>query len=557
VIRAADSLYCARLFAFHDGGPPPGACFPMPFLRRLLLLLCFAVSVLPADAASARGEPHWKSTEKDIPDQYASFPLPLTEYADRKADAPAQTLGERLEARSGADPFNLAATIIFIGAILHTFAAGLFQSWSHRVEKRHQERLKAEGRTPDRSRYKEAGEIVSFKAKLLHFFGEVEVVFALWAVPLLLCAWWFHGWENVQRFVGLDCNFTEPFFVVVIMVISASRPVVRFAEQCLSLAAIRLGKGTPAAWWLSVLSVAPLLGSLITEPAAMTISAMLLARKFYELRPRRVFAYATLGLLFVNISVGGVLTNFAAPPVLMVAAKWNWSSAFMFTHFGWHAILSIVVCNALYFLIFRGEFKKLGDPLDKTRDGASPVHWNDRNEPVPHWITAAHLAFLGWSVFTLHFPPLFIGGFLFFLAFVQSTEHHQNPVSLRAPLLVGLFLAGLVIHGRCQAWWLEPVLSGGLNEWQLMLGSTVLTAFNDNALITYLASQVPGLSDPLKFAVMSGAIAGGGLTVIANAPNPAGQGILKSYFAGSVNPFGLLLAALIPTVIVVCAFVLL
>jgi hypothetical protein len=321
--------------------------------------------------------------------------------------------------------------------------------------------------------------------------------------------------------------------------------------------ALRLGKGTPAAWWLSVLTIAPLLGSLITEPAAMTISAMLLARKFYELRPRRIFAYATLGLLFVNISVGGVLTNFAAPPVLMVAAKWNWSSWFMFSHFGWHALVSIIVCNALYFLIFRGEFKKLRDPLNKCVDGDIAVHWKDRDEPLPGWITLVHLAFLAWTVFTLHFPALFIGGFLFYLAFVQSTEHHQNPVSLRTPLLVGFFLAGLVIHGRCQAWWLEPVMNNNLNEWQLMLGSTILTGFNDNALITYLASQVPDLPDTLKFAVMSGAIAGGGLTVIANAPNPAGQGILKSYLGGSVNPFGLLLAALIPTAIVVCAFALL
>jgi hypothetical protein len=527
----------------------------MPLLlRRLFFLFLLAASVFTASASPATVEPHWKSPGPGMADQYASFPLPLTEYADRKPGAPVQPLRQKLEARAKADPFNPAATLIFICAILHTFAAGLFQSWSHRVEKRHHAKLKAEGQTPDKSRYLEAGEIVSFKAKLLHFLGEVEVIFALWAVPLLACAWWFHGWENVERFAGIDCNFTEPFFVVVIMAISASRPVVRFAEQCLSLIALRLGKGTPAAWWLSVLTIAPLLGSLITEPAAMTISAMLLARKFYELRPRRVFAYATLGLLFVNISVGGVLTSFAAPPVLMVAAKWNWSSWFMFTHFGWHAILSIVVCNALYLLIFRGEFKKLGDLLNQTADGKNVMHWKDRDEPVPPLVTAAHLAFLAWTVFTLHFPPLFIGGFLFYLAFAQSTEHHQNPVAIRAPLLVGLFLAGLVIHGRCQAWWLGPVLSSDLSEWQLMLGATVLTGFNDNALITYLASQVPDLKDSLKFAVMSGAIAGGGLTVIANAPNPAGQGILKSYFGGSVNPFGLLLAALIPTAIVVCAF---
>ena len=524
-------------------------------LLRLLFLLLTAV-VLHASPAGM--EPHWPSTQAGgATVQYAKFPLPLSEYADRQPGAPVLPLPEKLEARAQTDPFNLVATILFICAILHTFMAGIFQSWSHKVEHRHRERLKEEGRTPEHSKYEGAGEIVSFKAKVLHFLGEVEAVFALWAVPLLLSAWYFHGWGNVERFVGVDCNFTEPFFVVVIMTISASRPVVRFAEQCLAVVARRLGGG-PQAWWLSVLTIAPLLGSLITEPAAMTISAMLLARKFYELKPGRIFAYATLGLLFVNISVGGVLTNFAAPPVLMVAAKWNWSSWFMLTHFGWHAVVSILVCNALYFAVFRGQFQKLADPQDRTREGEQAViHWHDRDLAVPRWITVACLAFLGWTVFTAHYPPLFIGGFLFFLAFVHTTEHHQNPVAIRAPLLVGFFLAGLVIHGRCQAWWLEPVMNNGLNEWQLMLGATVLTGFNDNALITFLASQVPDLSDSLKYAVMAGAIAGGGLTVIANAPNPAGQGILKRYFGGTVNPLGLLLAALVPTAIVVAAFKLL
>ena len=364
-----------------------------------------------------------------------------------------------------------AAAVIFICAILHTFAAGLFQSWSHRVEERHHARMKAEGRTPERSRYAEAREIVSFKAKVLHFLGEVEVVFALWAVPLLLSAWWFHGWHNVERFVGMDCNFTEPVFVVIIMAISASRPVVRFAEQCLAIVANGVGKGSPAAWWLTVLTLAPLLGSVITEPAAMTISALLLARKFYELRPGRVFAYATLGLLFVNISVGGVLTNFAAPPVLMVAAKWQWSSWFMLTHFGWHAIVAILACNALYFLIFRGKFKKLGDPLDKTVDGPRMQHWKDRDEAVPRWVTVVHLGFLAWTVYTLHFPALFIGGFLFFLAFMQSTEHPPESALPPRAAAGGLFpcragaprtLPGLVAGAGDEQWPARLATDAGL-----------------------------------------------------------------------------------------------
>ena len=113
---------------------------------------------------------------------------------------------------------------------------------------------------------------------------------------------------------------------------------------------------------------------------------------------------------------------------------------------------------------------------------------------------------------------------------------------------MGFFLGGLVVHGGVQGWWIEPVL-GRLSEIPLMLGATILTAFNDNAAITFLSTLVPAFTDSLKYAVVAGAAAGGGLTVIANAPNPAGQSLLKKYFDNAVSPIGLLKAALLPTVI--------
>ena len=93
-----------------------------------------------------------------------------------------------------------------------------------------------------------------------------------------------------------------------------------------------------------------------------------------------------------------------------------------------------------------------------------------------------------------------------------------------------------------------------LSETPLFFGATVLTAFNDNALITYLATLVPDLSDPLKAAIVEGAVTGGGLTVIANAPNPAGQALLARFFGGAISPLGLLLAALVPTAVAMIAF---
>lgn len=113
-----------------------------------------------------------------------------------------------------------------------------------------------------------------------------------------------------------------------------------------------------------------------------------------------------------------------------------------------------------------------------------------------------------------------------------------------------------MIHGGLQGWWLQPVL-GQLGEVPLFVGATILTAFNDNALITYLATLVPGFSEELKFAVVSGAVTGGGLTVIANAPNPAGQSILQRFFPDGVSPWGLFLGALVPTLIVAFSFMVL
>ncbi|MBI5628076.1 MAG: hypothetical protein HY953_04085, partial [Candidatus Rokubacteria bacterium] len=172
------------------------------------------------------------------------------------------------------------------------------------------------------------------------------------------------------------------------------------------------------------------------------------------------------------------------------------------------------------------------------------------------WIVVTHLLFLAWTVLTAHTPALFVAGFLYFLAFTQATAPHQNPLNLRPPLLVGFFLAGLVVHGTLQQWWIAPVLVR-LGEIQLFFGATVLTAFNDNAAITYLASLVPGFTPELKYAVVAGAVTGGGLTVIANAPNPAGQSILSRYFPDGIVPGGLFLGALVPTLVVALAFLLL
>jgi hypothetical protein len=474
------------------------------------------------------------------------FPRALTDYAALQGGSLWEVLKERIRV----EPFNLVATLIFFFAIVHTFLAPMFLRLSHRFEHQHLQRDALAGRAqqppaaPGRS---------SFLAEVFHFLGEVEAIFGIWVVPLMVAITVFKGWPVARDYLGHGLTFTEPLFVVVIMTMAASRPILKCSECAMAIIA-SLGKGSPAAWWLSILTVGPVLGSLITEPAAMTISALLLAEKFYGRGPSAKFAYATLGLLFVNVSVGGTLTHFAAPPVLMVAGKWGWGLGHMFIEFGWKAMIGIVVANCVYFVWFRREFKNLaGAGTGITGDRAQE---QSQDEPVPIWVTGVHILFLAWTVMNSHLPALFIGGFLFYLAFLQATDRHQSELALRPALLVGFFLAGLVVHGALQGWWIAPVLSG-LNERSLFFGAVVLTAFNDNAAITYLASLVPGFSPALKYAVVAGAVVGGGLTVIANAPNPAGQSILRKFFPDGVSALGLFFGALIPTVIVAAAFQLL
>ena len=520
-------------------------------MKRILLFLAIVWPLLcPASFAAVSHEhPPSYPLLRDGSTQHSVFPRPLETYPET-----AGGIMQTLKTRAFAEPFNVAASVIFLLAILHTFAAASFTKLSHKFE--HEHELELQKRGVRDSLHPDGVSEVSFKATVFHFLGEVEAVFGLWVLGLAAAAIYYHSWADFVLYVGKDRVFTEPIFVVVIMAIAASRPVLRFAESMMSKAAA-LGKGTPSAWWLAILISGPLLGSFITEPGAMTICAMLLAKKFYRYDPPAKLAYATLGLLFVNISVGGTLTNFAAPPVLMVAAKWGWTTPFMLEHFGWKALIGILISSGLYFLYFRKALFKLSDKADGKEDGViETTSWIERENPIPPWVTLVHLVFLAWTVYAAHFPVLFIGGFLFFMAFTTATQHHQNTMSLRSPMLVGFFLAGLVIHGGCQAWWIAPVIAS-LNDQMLMLGATVLTAFNDNAAITYLAAQVQDISFSAKHAVVAGAVTGGGLTVIANAPNPAGQSILSKYFKDGISPLGLFLGALIPTVIVYLCFVVL
>lgn len=599
--------------------------------KHIVLLAGLVLLTIAAYAAWASGQ---------APSGTSEFPRALESYNDSSLGSIPAVLKDRIRQ----EPFNLVATLIFLCAIVHTFLASKFMNISHKWEHSHRERIKR-GEADENS--------VHIGSEVFHFLGEVEVVFGIWAVVLIAAILLTFGWPTVINYFSYHVNFTEAAFVVVIMTLASTRPILKLAESMMWKVAGLFG-GSLAALWFTILTLGPILGSFITEPAAITISALILSEKFYELRPGNALKYATLGLLFVNISVGGTLTHFAAPPVLMVAGPWGWGTSYMLVHFGWKALIGILISNGIYFAVFRKElarmqkefalrtlkdriearyvtreriqkeFERIKAEVEKEKriiesisektgvflslirermeaeslpklkaegideglireafekrfqeirltkirrylPGILPEtmrpefvdpEWDKREDPVPGWVTAVHLLFMAWTIINAHHTQLFVLGLLFFLGFAQITAPYQNRVNLQPAMLVGFFLAGLVIHGGLQGWWIEPVL-GGLGKTPLLLGATILTAFNDNAAITYLSTLVPHFTDSLKYAVVAGAVTGGGLTVIANAPNPAGQSILKKHFDDAVSPIGLFQAALVPTIILFFCFLLL
>ncbi|MGO4477378.1 putative Na+/H+ antiporter [Massilia sp. 2TAF26] len=401
--------------------------------------------------------------------------------------------------------------VLFVVALLHTFSTHMFEVLAHR-HPRH--------------------------AGLFHLLGEVEVVFGFWAFVLMGFMALVEGRTAAVDYAE-SRHYSEPLFVFVVMVVAASRPVLEAARALLRILAGLISSLAPvrkevAQAWLA-LALVPLCGSLITEPAAMTLAALMLAPAVFRQGMPEWLKYGALGVLFVNVSIGGTLTSYAAPPVLMVAGTWGWDSAWMLTHIGWRALVAVVFNATVITFLLRSHLRQ----LDTSVDGETA--------PVPPLVSLIHLAFLAAVVLLAHHPVLFMGLFLLFLGFTQAYNRYQSPLILKEGLLVGFFLAGLVVLGGMQQWWLQPAVAS-LGPTALFFGALGLTAVTDNAALTYLGSLITGLSDHEKYMLVAGAVGGGGLTVIANAPNPAGAALLRHGFADeSIGAVWLFLGALGPT----------
>ncbi len=407
---------------------------------------------------------------------------------------------------------ELVATVCFGIAVLHTFATKFFASLAHRF--------------PSGS----VGE------NFFHFLSEVEVVFGFWAFVFILMI---AGMESTDAAVHYleGVHFTEAAFVFVIMAMASTKPVMETASIGMAfLAKLAPTQFRTVAWYAICLTLGPILGSFITEPAAMTVTALLLSQLVFRSTASSKLRYSTLAVLLVNISIGGTLTHFAAPPVVMVAKPWGWDLSYMFMHFGWKSTVAVIVNTAIVSVLNYREL--LAETFSQKIQRATPI-----------WVSVVQFLFLAMVVRYHESMAFFAPLFLLFLGWHEVTNEYQEPLKLREALLVGFFLGGIVTLGQMQSWWISPVISS-LAPGELFLGAAGLTAFTDNAALTYLGTLVSDLSELSKYALVAGAVAGGGLTVIANAPNPIGVGLVKHAFGeGSVSPIKLLKFALIPTVV--------
>lgn len=409
---------------------------------------------------------------------------------------------------------ELIAAVLFGLALVHTFSTRVFERLAHRF--------------PSHGGF-------------FHLLGEVEVVFGLWAMVLFVVMFFLLGKEGATGYVA-SRSFEEPFFVFTIMVIAASRPIMELTARSVHALAACLPFSPPLALYVLCLGLLPLLGSFITEPAAMTVAALMLRENLYAKGLSERLKYATIGVLFVNISIGGLLTSYAAPPVLMVANAWGWDSSFMFANFGWKAAIAVLINTALVSFLFRRELAALPSGLASTDE-----------PPIPWAVSLLHFLFLAATVYFAHYPIECMALLMAFIGFTHAYKRYQRPLMINEALLVGFFLSGLVVLGGLQEWWLRPLLLG-MSKDAVFFGAAALTAITDNAALTYLGSLVQGLSPGFQYALVAGAVAGGGLTVIANAPNPAGVSLLRSHFADqTVDSVPLLLAALPPTLVALLA----
>ncbi|ANH78750.1 putative Na+/H+ antiporter [Candidatus Chlamydia sanziniae] len=425
---------------------------------------------------------------------------------------------------------KIGATALFFCSIFHTFLT----PWLHRLCQSYEHKKLV------------VPEFWKHYAPISEFYrlvSKVEIVFCLWSVPLFCWFLYTEGYRITLAYFN-SRNYSFAVFVMVILVLLESRPIVYLAERLLSTIA-KIGRTSPKSWWWTLMIATPLLSALLKETGAMIIGATLLMRHFYIFSPSRRFAYATMGLLFSNISIGGLTSSMSSRALFIILPSIKWKCSFLLQYFSWKAIIAILVATAVYYLIFRKEFDKFPE---------IPNIKHLIKDRIPWWIICTHIILVSAILLSRSNPLFMTTILLFYLGFRRFTIFYQEPINIPKVCFVGLFYAGLVIFGDLQEWWVLNLMQG-MSDFGYMLTSYGLSIFLDNALVNYLVHNLPVATDCYLYLVITGCMAAGGLTLVSNIPNIIGYLILKPAFRMSSIHFGsLFLAALVPSIIALTIF---
>lgn len=422
----------------------------------------------------------------------------------------------------------IGSGFIFLLAIIHTFLTPKLFFLSERF--RHKQLI-----------FTESSKKYYMLSELIGILSKVEIVFFVWAIPLFFLFWISEGFKLTITYFDTR-NYSFPIYIMTIVVLTTSKPIIDFADRILTFLA-KLGPNTPKMWWWALLLGSPLIACLVKEPGAMIIGSTLLLRKFYYLTPSRSFRYATMGLLFSNISMGGLLTPVSSRAFMLVQSSLNWKPGFLLAQFSWKAFIAIILSTTIYYVIFRKEFDKLPSTV---RDRINFKY------AIPWWISATHILFLAAILWIKPASVILAAFFVLFLLFHKMTVFYQNPLHLDKMALLGLFYTGVLIHGDLQGKWISLIMEK-LPGLGVLIVSFILSACMDNSIAHYLAMNVTSSSDCYRYLVVAGVTAAGGLTLLANSANLLGYTVLKTSFL-SISFVKLFYYGLTPSLVALTIF---
>lgn len=425
---------------------------------------------------------------------------------------------------------QIGATSLFVLSIIHMFLA----PWFTRLYRFFQHKKIV---------FPERWKKYLWLSEFFRLIGRIELVFILWSIPLFFLFIYTEGYRITMAYFNTR-NYTFALFIMIMWILLGSKPISYLAEHTFAKIA-SIGRQSPKSWWLTVMFVAPLSTSFLKETGAIIIATTLLAKYFYDLSPSSKFAYATMGLLFSNISVGGLLTASSSRSLSMVYPVLRWSHSEVIINFGWKALLAICISTLTYYYIFRKEFKNFPNKV---------AYIVKSNRKIPVWMICSHILFLYTLIHFRSIPILMGGVLILFLFFHRLTIFYQRKIDLLKIGFLGLFFLGMSFLGGLQEWWILSLIKK-MSDFGYMLTSYMLSIFLDNVLVNLMMHDVPMVTDCYLYLIISGCVAAGGLTLISNTPNIVGYSALRPFFqTPSFSFWKLFVSSLFPSIVAFLIF---